>query len=185
MWCHSGSIHHLYTVHYVRCDEQEAVSPLDWLYMLVQSCFWGHLLVVRKDCRFKAWCYSHLLYTVCGRGSFLTFFVFLLCKDLRFVLSCVKTMTLLWNHIQPLALHTHIISSIYLYWELACMAKNNLVLNTYQCSLQTYEACCVVNWKLVFWAFTSAYQAASTCEYVWFFKLLKRFLWFDSVLMWK
>lgn len=57
--------------------------------------------------------------------------------------------------------------------------------NTYQCSLQTYEACCVVNWKLVFWAFTSAYQAASTCEYVWFFKLLKRLLWFDSVLMWK
>lgn len=109
MWCHSGSVHHLYTVHYVRCDEQEAVSPLDWLYMLVQSCFWGHLLVVRKDCRFKARCYSHLLYTVCGRGSFLTFFVFLLCKDLRFVLSCVKTMTLLWNHIQPLALHTHIV----------------------------------------------------------------------------
>lgn len=127
MWCHSGSVHHLYTVYYVRCDEQEAVSPLDWLYMFVQSCFWGHLLVVRKDCRFKARCYSHLLYTVCGRGSFLTFFV-LLCKDLRFVLSCVKTMTLLWNHIQPLALHTRIISSIYLYWELACMAKNNLVL---------------------------------------------------------
>lgn len=69
--------------------KQEAVSPLDWLYMLVQSCFWGHLLVIRKDCRFKARCYSHLLYTVCGRGSFLTIFVFLLCKDLRFVVSCV------------------------------------------------------------------------------------------------
>lgn len=39
-------------------------------------------------------------------------------------------------------------------------------LNTYQCSLQTYEACCVVNWKLVFRALTSAYQAASTCECV-------------------
>lgn len=78
MWCHSGSVHHLYTVHYVRCDEQEAVSPLDWLYMLVQSCFWGHLLVVR---RFLFFCSVKTFVLSCP----------VLCEDYDFTLKSYST----------------------------------------------------------------------------------------------